>query len=191
AAAAALAASADDAHPGEASVAIHARRGLEALSVIGRGLAERVAPNEAWAPAFSAAAVRLAEMCRASLSDRMFSHPASVTSTAALPTHANETLRLSIRQQLFGREFLLDDDLPAGLLRLALIVTLTLAGARLRTEGEGTVQPGHLSTSHMIARRMLHRPEPHRLLIANADLAWCVLDALPWIAADWGSVREP
>ena len=101
-------------------------------------------------------------------------------------------LRLSIRQQLFGRELLLDDQLPAGLLRMAFVFALTLAGARLRAldDGQEVVLPHHLSAGHMIAKRTLHRPEPHGLLRVNGEQAWCILDALPLLATDLGFRRS-
>jgi hypothetical protein len=100
-------------------------------------------------------------------------------------------LRLSLRQQLFGRELLLDDQLPAGLLRMALIFATTLAGARLCAvhDRRAMVLPQHLSTGHMIAKRMSHRPEPHGLLRVNGEQAWCVMDALPLLAAELGFRR--
>jgi hypothetical protein len=94
---------------------------------------------------------------------------------------SEQAMRLSLRQQLFGREMLLDDGLPAGLLRMVFVATLTLAGARLRAlaDGRKKVLPQHFSASHMAAKRMLHRPEPHGLLRANGEQAWPILDALP------------
>ena len=90
-------------------------------------------------------------------------------------------LRWSLRQQLFGRKLLLADQLPAGLLRMAFVMALTLAGARLGAlqDGAAHILPQHLSPAHMMAKRTLHRPEPHRLLRLNGQQAWCVLDAPP------------
>ena len=61
-----------------------------------------------------------------------------------------------------------------GPLRMAFVVTLTLAGARSPAleEGEKMVLPRHWSISHMIAKRTLHRPEPR--LYRFKTVAWCL-----------------
>jgi hypothetical protein len=79
----------------------------------------------------------------------------------------------------------LDDQLPAGLLRMAFALTLTLSGARLRAlkDGQKKVSPHHFSASHMTAKRTLNRPEPHGLLRMNGEHVWPILDALPLLAS--------
>jgi hypothetical protein len=44
------------------------------------------------------------------------------------------------------------------------------------------VSPLHLSRSHMTVKRTLNRPEPRRLLRANGDQGWPILDSLPLLA---------
>jgi hypothetical protein len=80
---------------------------------------------------------------------------------------------------------LLDDSLPSGLLRMAFVVLLSLAGSHLlsRDDHSASVSPLHLSRSHMTVKRTLNRPEPHRLLRANGEQVWPILDALPLLAS--------
>ncbi len=186
--AAALACASEKFRPSEETVAANARTGLRAMAILAAGLAERVAPQEALAPPFKAAASLLSEICRSALGEVPLSERAKRVIAIAVEADCENALRVSLRQQLFGRELLLDDQLPAGLLRMAFVVALTLAGARLHAldGGHEVSLPHHLSTSHMIAKRTLHRPEPHGLLRVNGEQAWCILDALPLLAADLG-----
>jgi len=186
--AAALACPSEKFRPSEETVAANARAGLQAMAVLAAGLAERVAPQETLAPPFKAAASLLVEICRGALGEAPLPERAQRAVAISVEGDCETALRLSIRQQLFGRELLLDDQLPAGLLRIAFVVALTLAGARLRAldGGEDVVLPHHLSAGHMIAKRTLHRPEPHGLLRMNGEQAWCILDALPLLATDLG-----
>jgi Fe-S-cluster containining protein len=178
--------------PSEVSVATNARAGLRALSVLAQGLVERVATTEALGPFFIKAASLLAEICRCALGEALLSDRARAALAISLEGDSERAMKLSLRQQLFGRELLLDDHLPAGLLRMALVVTLTLAGARLRAldDGQKKVLPHHFSASHMTTKRTLHRPEPHGLLRANGEQAWPILDALPLLARDLGLKRN-
>jgi Fe-S-cluster containining protein len=189
--AAALARSAAEFLPAEASVATNARAGLRALAALAEGLAERVASTEALGPSFIKAASLLAEICRGALGEAILSDGARAALAISIEADCERAMKLSLRQQLFGRELLLDDQLPAGLLRMAFVVTLTLAGARLRAldDGRKHVLPQHFSASHMTTKRTLHRPEPHGLLRANGEQAWPILDALPLLARDLGSER--
>ncbi|MGC1645137.1 MAG: hypothetical protein WA741_04855 [Candidatus Sulfotelmatobacter sp.] len=178
--------------PSEQAVAANARAGLRAMAILAAGLAERVAPQDAFAPPFKAAASLLVEICRGALGEAPLPERAQRAVAIAVEGDCESALRLSLRQQLFGRELLLDDQLPAGLLRMAFVVALTLAGARLRAldGGHDVVLPHHLSAGHMIAKRTLHRPEPHALLRVNGEQAWCILDALPLLATDLGFRRS-
>lgn len=180
----ALGRTAQEQRPSPATVAENARAGLRAMKILALGLADRVAPHETFAPPFKAAAALLAEICHHAIDEAQIT--SRTKAAILLDGDSEDALRLSLRQQIFGRELLLDDQLPAGLLRIAFVFALTLAGARLRTvsDGQKVVLPHHLSASHMIAKRMLHRPEPHGLLRANGEKAWCVLDALPLLASD-------
>jgi hypothetical protein len=162
------------------------------MAILAAGLAERVAPQDAFAPPFKAAASLLAEICRGGLGEAPLPDRAQRAVAISVEGDCETALRLSLRQQLFGRELLLDDQLPAGLLRMAFVVALTLAGARLRAldGGHDVVLPHHLSAGHMIAKRTSHRPEPHALLRVNGEQAWCILDALPLLATDLGFRRS-
>ena len=171
---AALACLAAEFRPPDAAVAANARTGLHALVTLADALAERVALAERHMPVFVAAVSLLSELGRLILAGRPVSAAARAALAISVDGEADRALMLSLRHQLFGRELLLDDYLPAGLLRMAFVVTLTLAGARLLAleEGEKMVLPRHWSISHMIAKRTLHRPEPH--LYRFKTVAWCL-----------------
>lgn len=184
----ALAYASEKFRPSEQAVSANARAGLRAMAILAAGLAERVAPQETFASPFKAAASLLVEICRGVLGEAPLPERAQRAVAISVEGDCETALRLSLRQQLFGRELLLDDQLPAGLLRIAFVAALTLAGARLRAldGGQDVVLPHHLSAGHMIAKRTLHRPEPHGLLRVNGEQAWCILDGLPLLATDLG-----
>ena len=190
--AAALECSAEEFRPPEATVATNARAGLRALAFLAEGLVDRVAPTEALGQFFKEVASILAEICRGVLGEALISERARAALAISIEADSERAMRLSLRQQLFGRELLLDDHLPAGLLRITFVVILTLAGARLRAldDGQKKVLPRHFSSSHMTTKRTLHRPEPHGLLRANGEQAWPILDALPLLARDLGFKRN-
>jgi Fe-S-cluster containining protein len=145
---AALQCSAKECRPSEATVATNARAGLRAMAILAGGLVERVTPHEALSPFFMETASLLAEICRRVLGEDPISERARGALSISMQDDCERTMRLSLRQQLFGRELLLEDSLPAGLLRMVFVVTLTLAGARLRAldDGRNKVLPQHLST---------------------------------------------
>jgi Fe-S-cluster containining protein len=184
----ALDGSAEAVRPSQASLKANARAGLQTMGILAAGLAERVLPNEPLAPPFREAASLLAEICRNALGAGPLCERTRAAIAISMENDCEQAIRLSLRQQLFGRELLLDDRLPAGLLRMAFVIVLTLVGARLRAldDGHATVLPRHLSTSHMVAKRMLHRPEPHAVLRVNGEQSWCILDALPLLTKDLG-----
>jgi hypothetical protein len=76
---------------------------------------------------------------------------------------------------------------------MALAITLTLAGARLRALNDGRQKAlaHHFSASHMTTKRTLNRPEPHGLLRVNGEQAWPILDALPLLGPDLGFTPSP
>jgi Fe-S-cluster containining protein len=175
--------------PPEEAVAKNALVGLSRLAKLAEALGERVAPAEPHASLFIESASLLSQLCHGLLNGPPMPPRAQAAAEIAIDSHAEKSLTLSLRQQIFGRELLLDDQLPAGLLRMAFVIAMTLAGARLRAldEGQKRVSPRHLSASHMIIKRTLHRPEPHGLLRANGEQAWPILDALALLDREFGS----
>jgi hypothetical protein len=180
----ALAHPAGELRPSTMAVATNARSGLARLAALAAALAERAAPAERHTPLFVQATSLLAEICEHVLRGRPLS--ASGDRALAITTEANtdRAMSLSLRHQVFGRDMLLDGSLPAGLLRMALVVVVSLAGSRIlaRDERAAIVTPRQLSLSHMVVKRTLNRPEPDRLLRANGQQAWPVLDSLPLLA---------
>jgi hypothetical protein len=183
---------ADTFRPAEEVVASGARTGLRALSALAEALAERVDAGETHGRSFSEAARMLASVGRAASGGDALS--ARAAAAAALPAQADcdRAMRLSLRHLIFGRELLLDDHLPAGLLRMAFVLTLTSAAARLRAleANAAEVSPLHFSGGHMIVRRVLHRPGPHAVLKANGEQVWPILQALPLLARNLGFNTE-
>jgi Fe-S-cluster containining protein len=165
--------------PSDEIVAAGATNGLRNLAALCDALADRASPSESMTPAFTAATSAAAAVCRGLLAE-----PAT-SPAPPLDTAVGAALTWSLRQQLFGRDLLLDESLPAGLLRIALVVSLTLVTVRALTSEQPRrrLSLTQLSARHMSIKRTLHRPEPHRLLAANDDKAWSVLDALPLLGA--------
>jgi Fe-S-cluster containining protein len=182
---------ADEFRPNDAAVAANARAGLRKTVLLAAALAERAAPGERHTPLFERAASQVAEICTS-----MLERPVRPAGGAALATstdgETDRALGLSLRHQVFGRELLLDDSLPSGLLRMAFVVLLSLAGSHLlaRDDHSTSVSPLHLSRSHMTVKRTLNRPEPRRLLRANGDQVWPILDSLPLLASALPSDRS-
>jgi Fe-S-cluster containining protein len=180
----ALARPAGELRPSAAAVATNARSGLGKLATLATALAERAAPTERHTPLFVQATSLLAEICEYVLHGRPLSPSGDRALAIATEADTDRALALSLRHQVFGRDLLLDGSLPAGLLRMALVVVVSLAGSRIlaREERAAIVTPRQLSLSHMIVKRTLNRPEPLRLLRANGQQAWPVLDSLPLLA---------
>jgi Fe-S-cluster containining protein len=155
--------------------------GFQVLEMLANALTERVAPAEPLAPPFIGAARLLSALAAWHLRGEVPGESAQSALGIAPGEDVHATLTLSLRQQLFGRELLVDEKLPAGLLRIAFAVAMTYAGARLRAAEESAprIAPWHVSLAHTTAQRMLRRPAPHALLSANGDHAWTILDALP------------
>jgi hypothetical protein len=105
----------------------------------------------------------------------------------AEPADVDEVLTISMRQQLFGHAVLLQDRALAGLLRMAFIQLLTLAGARLRAtvEDRRGVVADDLSYGHMLATRVLDLRGMEAVFIEHEADAPAALEALP-SAAGWG-----
>jgi hypothetical protein len=167
----------------DAAAAANASKGLSILANLAWAVGQQIAPTESLASAFIESTAVLSEICENWLNERPMSERASAATAIAMGSDAELALTLSLRHMLFG-ELLLDDYLPAGLLRMALVLLLATVGARLRAldEGEETVSARHLSFSHMVTKRKLNRPNPHLLLRASGEQAWPILDTLPLVA---------
>jgi hypothetical protein len=185
----ALARSADELRPSDAAMATNARTGLRKSVTLAGALAERAAPAKRHTPFFVRATSLFAEVCAHVLDGRPLSPSGQEALEIGTDAETDRALALSLRHQVFGRDLLLDCCLPAGLLRMALVVALSLAGSRVlaRDERAVRVSPRHLSLSHMTVKRMLNRPEPQRLLRANGEQVWPVLDSLPLLAPVLGN----
>ena len=185
--AAALSASADACRPPQLELMANARVGMEKLAVLAVALMDRVAVGEWLTPSFLAATNVLNEVCQSPGRETM-SATARAALAVSMPSRTDEVLTLSLRNRLYGRELLLDERLEPGLLRIALTLILTLAGARCLAADQERRQASiaQLSLAHMVATRTLHRPQPHALLRANGGQVWPILDALPLLAAMLG-----
>jgi Fe-S-cluster containining protein len=170
--------------PSEAVVVKSARDGLRNIASLCSALAERAARSERFTAAFVGATELLSALCRELLDEERMSRNSAAPFDLHLDERTDEALTRSLRHQLFGRELLLDESLPGGLLRMGLVVPLTLAAARRLAfeQRRQHVSLTQLSLGHMVVKRTLHRPEPHKLLVANGEKAWSVLDALPLLA---------
>ena len=95
----------------------------------------------------------------------------------------NDTLRLSLRQGLFGRGALLDNRVQPALLRLAFIELLTRFGARIDAVADpvrGVVAA--LDGAHLVAQRALSLEPLQAVLRGAAEAAPATLEALPYVA---------
>lgn len=190
--AATLKSSTEAMRPPEAQISTSAYAGLRSMGVLAEALAERVSPGEALTVPFQSAARLLTAVCVAVHAKQPIPRDTKAAMAIVVGRDSESVLSWSLRQQLFGRELLLDDQLPGGLLRMAFVVVLTLAGARMQAlqDGTGHILPQHVSAAHMIAKRTLQRPEPYRLLCLNGKQAWCILDALPLLDESLGFDRR-
>jgi Fe-S-cluster containining protein len=154
------------------------RTGLRRIAELAGALRDRVAAHETHSPAFTRAAGGLAQLALALLEPTLSSRSAT---RVQLDDSVERCLTLSLRQQIFGQELLLEESLPAGLLRMVLVILLTLLAAQSQAaqEGRHRVSMVDLSLGHMVVKRTLNRPLPRELLIANGEQAWPILDALP------------
>lgn len=108
---------------------------------------------------------------------------AAATLTAGPPApvrctpDADEALRISMQQQLFGRRALIEGHAGAGLVRLGLIQLLALSGARADAGGR-PVTAADLSRGHMLAVRLLETGILDGVLVAHEPSWRLVLDGL-------------
>lgn len=90
----------------------------------------------------------------------------------------DEALRLSLRQQLFGRHLIVNNHAGAGLARIAIIQLLALAAARLDA-GPRPLTAADLSRGHMLTTRAFGSTMLDDTLAAH-DPRWrLLLDGLP------------
>lgn len=123
----------------------------------------------------AARARALASLCADTAAMLVAAPAAPVAST--LEPALDAVLRISLRQQLVGRQALVGDRAGAGLLRLALIVLLSLAGAR-RHAGARALVAADLDHGHVLATRWLHAPELAAIVVAYEPRWRLVLDGL-------------
>jgi hypothetical protein len=111
---------------------------------------------------------------------------AEVASVELGDAECDAVLRVSLRQQLYGRAALIDDQASPGLLRLALIQLMAVFGARLAAarDGRGRANAEDLSTGHMLAVRTLEIGKARDLLVEEREAIWDLAEGLPELV-DW------
>ena len=103
---------------------------------------------------------------------------------APAPAHGadvEDALRISMRQQLFGRHVLADGYAGAGLVRIGLIQLFALAGARQQA-GARPLTAADLSRGHMLATRVFQTGALDGIL-ADHEPRWRQLVDGLWLAA--------
>lgn len=110
----------------------------------------------------------------------LIEHTAAAVTADAFPDRAvaaspdvEEALRISMRQQLFGRHFLVSGNAHAGLVRIAVIQLLALAGARIEAR-ERALTAADLNRGHVLATRAFEFGKLDATLIEYAP-RWRVL----------------
>jgi Fe-S-cluster containining protein len=97
----------------------------------------------------------------------------------ALDPEAEDALRLSLRQQLFAERLLVSDRLGAGVLRLAAVHMISIAGSKLRASARGAAQASaaDLSWAHHSVQIVLRANNFTPLLLAEECRVWDVAAA--------------
>ncbi len=158
-----------------------AARGLESLRVLLAKLGESLTTTIkiGVAPAMASRLEELVELLGRTAA-RLAAHGAVAggeTPAAALPAEVDDALRISLRQQLFGRHVLVSGHAGAGLLRIGLIQLLALAGARERA-GTGPLTAADLSHGHMLSIRGLQTGMVDGILVDHEPSWRGLLDGL-------------
>jgi Fe-S-cluster containining protein len=104
-----------------------------------------------------------------------------VAAVSAGDADADDVLRRSLRQALFGHDALIDDRPAPAQLRLAMVMVLALWGARVRALGDGrkAIQARDLDRGHMLATRMSSWASVQRLFADHEPETPAILEALP------------
>jgi Fe-S-cluster containining protein len=101
------------------------------------------------------------------------SPPAAIAADAGV----DEALRISMRQQLFGRHFLVGGHASAGLVRIAVIQLLALAGARIEA-GARALTAADLNRGHVLATRAFESGKFDAVLVEHEPRWRVLLDGL-------------
>jgi hypothetical protein len=109
---------------------------------------------------------------------------ASMAAVSVEDPQLDEVLRMSMRQQLFGRGALIDDKPAPALLRIAFTILMALWGGRIRAAraGRTVVAPEDLSQGHMLANRVFSLEYNLAVFTEHEALVWSALEALPAVA---------
>jgi Fe-S-cluster containining protein len=114
----------------------------------------------------------------------LIEHTAAAVTADTLPARAvaadagvDEALRISMRQQLFGRHILVGGHASAGLMRIAVIQLLALAGARLQA-GQRALGAADLNRGHVLAARAFESGRLDAVLVEHEPRWRVLLDGL-------------
>jgi hypothetical protein len=107
-----------------------------------------------------------------------------VAAVSADDADCDDVLRLSLRNQLFGRDAVLSGRVEAAQLRLALVQLLALWGARLRAlrDGRNRIDSGDLTRCHMLAMRVTSWVAARNLFVEEDARSEALVEGLPQLA---------
>ena len=157
--------------PGSDAVLAGTRALSDLLRALGVALAEAVDRGQTHALAARELAVLL-DHTAAAISADTFLPPA-----IAADADVDEALRISLRQQLFGRHVLVGGHASAGLVRIAVIQLLALAGARIEA-GERALTAVDLNRGHVLATRAFESGKLDAVLVEHEPRWRVLLDGL-------------
>ncbi len=128
--------------------------------------------------------LHLAEEVASHLADPQFplsDYAREVAEVSVDVPDADDVLRLSLRNQLFGHGALLEDRVVPAQLRLALVQIVSLWGARLSAvrEGRDQVAADDLSRAHMLAMRVPSWTSVRNVFLEEEGELTALVEALP------------
>jgi len=103
--------------------------------------------------------------------------PRAVSGAPSMRSEIDQALRISMRQQLFGSHALVRGHAPAGLVRIAVIQLLALAGARIDA-GERALTAPDLDRGHVLATRGFESGRFDAVLVEHEPQWRALLDGL-------------
>jgi hypothetical protein len=115
---------------------------------------------------------------------KLSAHAREVAAVSIDDADSHDVLRLSLRNQLFGHDALVEGSVAAAQLRMAMVQLVALWGGRLRAAADGRARicADDLSRSHMLAMRVTSWKASRRMFAGEDAQAELLLEGLPALA---------